>query len=69
MPLLKGNEDKVELALKIPGQGQLLPEQIGTTYYWKGHFTTYQNFLCYIGMELMSVHKLVFSILRIIILL
>jgi hypothetical protein len=35
MPLFKGYEDQVEPALKILGQGQLLPEQIRTIYRWK----------------------------------
>jgi hypothetical protein len=40
MPSFKGDKDEIELALKILGQGQFLPEQVCTAYRWKGHLYT-----------------------------
>lgn len=45
MPAFKGDENQIEPALKITRQGQLLSEQIGTAYRWKGHLYTCQDFL------------------------
>ena len=37
MPPFEGDENQVETPLEILGQGQFMPEQIGTIYCWEDH--------------------------------